>query len=82
MLQPCVTMEDLVPNVYLDLCKKFKVTHIKSKHFNINLHVQLIIYMFGFYLLFIRKDLGKYLVVGTPARYFLYFACKATEESI
>lgn len=58
-----VTVEDLVPNVYLDLCKKFKVTHIKPKHFfnpnifNINLQVQLILYILGLNLLFIEKIL-------------------------
>lgn len=35
--------------------------------------------MFGLYLLFIRRDFEKYLVVGTLAKYSLDFTCKAKE---
>lgn len=40
------------------------------------------LYMFGLYLLFIRRGFAKYLIVGTPAKCFLYFTCNASELGI
>lgn len=71
-------MGDLVPNAHLDLRKKFEILHPKCRHFNVNV-TPFHLYMFGLYLLFIRRDSAKSLVVETPAVYFLYFTCNAKE---